>query len=475
MEAIRGIRREAGDASTAEGRSRERYRRAMITAASSYAARAVSLATSLITIPLTLKYLGSERYGLWMVLTSIIGVMGFADLGIGNGLMNAVAEADGRDDRKLAGEYVSSGFFLLLLVSAGLALLGGVAYPLIPWPRVFNVSSPIVAAEGAKAFAVLFGWLLLNIPLGVVTRIQFGLQRGYVSQSVAACGSLISLAGVLIAIYLKAGLPLLVFSSTAGSIVAFLLNGLLLSRSHPWLMPKRRLARMRSASKLFRLGLLFFVLQTAAAIGFNTDNIVIAQLLGAVAVTGYAVPQKLFNYVSLFLMFGLVPLWPAYSEAIARGDFDWAKRTLRRSMVTSFTIAAVLNLFLVVAGPLILRHWVGNSVQPSRSLLWLLGVWGVIAAISAPMSVFIKGSAGVLLKFQAAMAVVMAGMNIALSIFFTRRVGIPGVVLGSVISQTAAVLIPTLFLLRRHLRHMEGTLAQPLAVPVAEIAPGGPE
>jgi hypothetical protein len=44
-----------------------------------------------------------------------------------------------------------------------------------------------------------------------------------------------------------------------------------------------------------------------------------------------------------------------------------------------------------------------------------------------------------------------------------------------VISQTAAVLIPTLFLLRRHLRHMEGTLAQPLAVPVAEIAPGGPE
>jgi O-antigen/teichoic acid export membrane protein len=57
------------------------------------AARAIGLLTSLISVPLTYRYLGPERYGIWMVLFSFIAAMGFADLGIGNGLMNVVLEA----------------------------------------------------------------------------------------------------------------------------------------------------------------------------------------------------------------------------------------------------------------------------------------------------------------------------------------------------------------------------------------------
>src|SRR5690349_12437842 len=60
------------DASTPTGRSRERFRRIGLTTASSIAARGISFATSLITVPLTLHYLGTERYGLWATLSSII-------------------------------------------------------------------------------------------------------------------------------------------------------------------------------------------------------------------------------------------------------------------------------------------------------------------------------------------------------------------------------------------------------------------
>ena len=60
------------------------------------AAKAIGLLTSLVSVPLTYRYLGAERYGIWMVLISIIAAMGFADLGIGNGLMNAVSEDYGK-------------------------------------------------------------------------------------------------------------------------------------------------------------------------------------------------------------------------------------------------------------------------------------------------------------------------------------------------------------------------------------------
>ena len=51
-----------------------------MTTVSAGGARVIQLLVSLVTLPLTFKYLGPELYGLWMVLLSIISAMGFADL-----------------------------------------------------------------------------------------------------------------------------------------------------------------------------------------------------------------------------------------------------------------------------------------------------------------------------------------------------------------------------------------------------------
>jgi O-antigen/teichoic acid export membrane protein len=160
----------------------------------------IGLLASLITVPLTFSYLGPERYGLWMVLISIISVMGFADLGIGNGLINAISEAYGKDDEPLAREYLTSALVMMLCIATVLAIAGAAAYPFLPWTRMFNVKSGAVAAEGARALLVLYSWFVISIPLGVVTRAQGGLQKGYLPQIIGAIGSigtLLALLGVI--------------------------------------------------------------------------------------------------------------------------------------------------------------------------------------------------------------------------------------------------------------------------------------
>jgi O-antigen/teichoic acid export membrane protein len=87
------------DTSTSEGRASERHRRIALTGLVSVAAKAVSIITMLIVVPLTLNYLGAERYGLWMTISSVIAMMVFADFGIGNGLMNAITESYGKNDK----------------------------------------------------------------------------------------------------------------------------------------------------------------------------------------------------------------------------------------------------------------------------------------------------------------------------------------------------------------------------------------
>src|SRR5262245_42123374 len=112
----------SSDNATPEGRARERQRRIALSALASALAKAISVSTALISVPLTLTYLGAERYGMWMTMSSLVAMLSFADLGIGNGLLASVASAHGRNDRDEIQSYVSSAY--LVLSAIAIAIVG---------------------------------------------------------------------------------------------------------------------------------------------------------------------------------------------------------------------------------------------------------------------------------------------------------------------------------------------------------------
>ena len=98
-------------------RAAERNRRVALAGVTAAAARVVQIGASLITVPLALRYLGTERFGLWMTISSVLLMAGFADFGLGNGLLNAVAKAHGKDDIEGIKKAISSGFASLRLAA----------------------------------------------------------------------------------------------------------------------------------------------------------------------------------------------------------------------------------------------------------------------------------------------------------------------------------------------------------------------
>src|ERR1700753_2279254 len=95
-------------------RGLERYRRAGITASTSFLSKALTIVISFVSVPLTVHYLGAERYGVWLTISSLLTWMALTDFGIaGNALVNVIAEADGKEDRGLAREYTASAFWML--------------------------------------------------------------------------------------------------------------------------------------------------------------------------------------------------------------------------------------------------------------------------------------------------------------------------------------------------------------------------
>ena len=119
--------------------------------ATSLAARLLGSAAQLLQVPIAVKALGAEAFGLWMTLTGLGCVIAFADFGVGQGAQNQFAEAfasgQGTRARELWGNTVVVLLGVAVLLAAGVALL----VPALDFASLFNLVDPAVRRQAPAA------------------------------------------------------------------------------------------------------------------------------------------------------------------------------------------------------------------------------------------------------------------------------------------------------------------------------------
>jgi O-antigen/teichoic acid export membrane protein len=304
--------------------------------------------------------------------------------------------------------------------------------------------------------AVFAGCFFLNIPASIVSRVQSGYQEGFVANLWLSLGSVFYLISLLLVIHLHGSLSLLVLAMAGAPILALLLNGAVqFSIRRPWLFPSWQYVKAGVSKNLLHLGGLFFVLQLSGAVGYSSDNIVLVRIIGPEAVAQYAVPCRLFGLVAMACSFLVTPLWPAYGEALERRDHSWIRRTLLRSLILVTGLSIFLSAVLVAFGNRIIHLWVGPSIHPSPLLLAVLGLSSVITAMSSTTAMFLNGLS--IVRFQVIIATVGALINIVISVYLTRRIGIPGVVYGSIVAQLFIGFLPSCWYANRYFKKQRTT------------------
>lgn len=439
------------DRSTYEGRSRERLRRAALSALASALARGLAIVSTLISIPLTLHYLGPEQFGMWTIIISFTLLFSFADLGIGNGMLTAIAIANGRDDDGEIRSIVSSGYAILALIGLLISSTFIFVYPYVSWDKVFNVESDIARVEAAQALRVFALCFAVAVPLSVIQRVQAGLQQGFISSLWQGVGNVLGLIGILLAIHFEGGLPWLVLALSGAPLVVGVLNtAVFFGFARPDLRPSPSLVSRKVSIEIARLGALFLMLQLGVAVVAASDNIVISQILGPKLVVQYAVPAQMFGVISALLSIALIPLWPAYGEAMVRGDAAWARRILFRSLVFAMGFAALLSTFLVFFGRFIITLWVGHAVNPPFLLLVAFGIWKVTEACGNCFSLYFNGARVIYLQTVTSFLTMIS--VIALKIILISRMGINGAVWSTVIPYVCFTLFPFFIFARLRLK-----------------------
>lgn len=428
-------------------------RRASLSFFAALAGRLLSTAITLLSVPLTIGYLGAERYGLWITASSAVAMLSFADLGIGNGLLTSIAEADGRQDRQELRKLVSSSFTTLAVVAAVLACLLVVLVQSLDWGRLLNLSTPLARAEAPRTVMTLGLVTILSMPLNVVTQVQNGRQQSYAATLWSIGGTMLSLVSLLVATQLQVGLLGLVLAISASPVLSLIGNFLsFFCISEPDLRPRLSAASWRCAWSLLKVGVLFVVLQVAGSFLFLTDNLVVAKLHGASAVSNLAVPSRLFAVASLPVMLLTAPLWPAFGEAKARGDVAWIVRTLKRTTSACVAIAVVLAVFLLAIGRPIVQAWSHGVVSPGFAVMLPLAIWSVLLAWGTAIAAFLNGNGTVLP--QALTAAATALVAFPLKWVLVVRLGPQGAVWATIAGYLPLTFLPLALLVRATVRSM---------------------
>ena len=395
--------------------------------------RGTALLVSAITLPLTVRYLGSLEYGVWVTISTSVVMLAVLDLGIANTLTNFISKAYSDSDDEQAQRYLATAFWLTVAL---VALMGVVAFFLwraVPWGSVFHLSDPILIAQARACAGISIAFFLIGLPLGLANRVLSGYQQIHLANYFAMANSILGLVAIVSVVALRGSIVALMAAFCTAMLTGSLaLNIWLFFWYKPFLKPLPSRADRSLAKSFLGEGSLFFLLQLSTLVVFNSDNLVITHFLGASEVTPYSVAWRLTSYASMMQSLLIPSLWPAFSEAYHRRDMTWLRNAYRHANRSSLLAVGAVALLIGVAGRPLIRWWAGSAAVPGAHLLWLMAFWALLVSITTNQAVLLTATSR--LKLEAVVAVLAAIANLYLSIHLVTRIGSAGVILATILS-----------------------------------------
>ena len=434
-----------------------RTKRLLSTAAASYLARFGAVVTLLLTIPLARSTMTPDRFGLWMMLGSLLGFFAFADLGTGNGVLKRFSDAIHRDNHGEAGRVMLAGYACAVGSGLLLCIAWGLWIALAADPLIFAgtvaAGDRVEAQRGFTAFVLLFA---VNLPLQLAQKFQLARQDGHwVGLTQLAC-SMASLIALPLALSNQASLPQLLLCTLGLQAAIQGLSSVVWLAHRGWIQQLTTVKfDFNTVASLYKTGMLFFVLQLSAGFAFQSDAFVITQLLGPAAYGDFAAIQRVFLSMSTLVGAALLGLWPAFGEAISRGDLAWARKTYLRSLWTGLLVMGSLCLLVTLSMPLIARHWLGMHTPPTLWLPVVLSVWTVLDTLGQITGSLLNGAG--ILRAQVLFAIVMAGSAFAAKWLLVPELGALGATSATILAYCVVSIPAQVWLLARLLNKPLGT------------------
>lgn len=324
-------------------------------------------------VPMTINYVDSETYGIWLTISSMVAWISFFDIGINNGLKNKLTEALAKNDIEMAKAYVSTTYAILSAIFIPLMVVLIAAAPLINWQSLLNINT-VDASTLLYSVCIVLGYFCINFILSTINVVLLADQK----PADVSLRSFLQQILSLVVIYgmtklIPGSLPNLCIALCLCPLALILIFNLTLFRSrYKEIAPSVSAIDFSLSPGLLKLGVQFFIIQIAAIVQYQMINFFIIHYFGATEVTAYNIAYKYFNVT--YMVWGILttPIWAAVTDAITKQDYKWIANTTKKYlMLLSLFVAGSFILLLI--SPFAYNLWIGDSVQiPYNLSAWVM-------------------------------------------------------------------------------------------------------
>ena len=324
--------------------------------------RGVSMILTLISAPIMLHHVDRADYGVLLTLTSIVGWVGYMDVGLGNGLRNKLPEFLAKGDFHSAKKIVSSCYVTLAIYVALIIVIFLMVSPFVDWLGVLN--SPTSDAGEIRGLTnVVFIAFCIQFLFGLINSILFAYQMPAFQSLFTFVGQFIALIALVIQVYVfdvTSVLQIGAVNSMIPPLVLFLGSIGLFRTKLKEIAPSFKLFEFKSVGSILSLGLKFFVLQMITIVLFQANSIIIARVVSPEAVVEYNLAFKYVSLLTMIFTIVITPVWSATTDAYVRKDFAWINKTI--SLSRKVCIASIfIGVLMVLASKFVYGIWLGKG------------------------------------------------------------------------------------------------------------------
>jgi O-antigen/teichoic acid export membrane protein len=336
----------------------------------SIAGEAAPLALGLIAIPILVRELGVDRYGVLTLSYLVVGYLSLFDLGLGRAATQQISDAVGAGEtERIPGIFWTSMIAMFLLGIVAAAIVTGMSHWLVY--SVLKIPLPM-RSESVGVFLILGAVLpfVLSGSCSIGTLASF--QRFDLTTAVGAATGVYSFTAPLAVLFFTHDLVWIVAAIAAGRLTAWAVNLTLCMRLVPGLATNVRPSR-ECLRPLMSFGGWITVSGLTSPLMINLDRFVIGSMLSIAAVSYYTVPYQIVSKLPIVPGAMANVLFPAFSATV-RSDPKRAtillERTNRYALLMLFP--GLLVLFFFSRELLTIFFGAAFADHGSAAMRWLL-------------------------------------------------------------------------------------------------------
>lgn len=320
-----------------------------------------SILISLILVPLTLSYVTSEIYGIWLVISSITMWLSFFDIGFTSGLKNKLTEAIALGKWDKAQSLVSSTYFVMGLIFIPISILLVTIIPHFNWCALLNVNR-IYAKDIELSLQVVSFAFCIQMIANTILSIINAYQKTALAALIPVIGNLLSLCIISILILtVESSLVILsIVISFAPIIVAIIFTIVLFNKKLKRISPNFHSIRKKLIQEIFSLGTKFFIIQIQVIVLYQMTNFLISKVSSPNDVTAYNIAYKYLSAGMMIFTITLYPLWSAFTDAFTKKDYIWM-RSIYKKVFTLYVISCIFLVVMLFISPCIYQIWIGSK------------------------------------------------------------------------------------------------------------------